>query len=74
MARMKSTTEDLGWLILKASSPGLISMAPEGPTQSSKGGKQPTVPPSHDACEPQHDQHGMINPKGQLWRAYLAGN
>lgn len=49
-------------------------MAPEGPTQSSKGGKQPTVPPSHDACEPQHDQHGMINPKGQLWRAYLAGN
>lgn len=27
-------------------------MAPEGATQTSRGGKQPTALPSSDACEP----------------------
>lgn len=59
MSRM--TEEDLGWFNLKASSLRTKFHSTRGPIQASEGEKEPTVPPSYDACEAQPDQHGMIN-------------
>lgn len=42
--------------------------------QDSKGRKQTTVLPSHDAYEPQQWPSGHVNPKGTVVASYLCDN